>query len=68
MKRLRLTMDTYNELIQARDWCARKGFEGMKHWYDEELAFHSRRRALPIGVQPAEEEMDDRRPRRDERR
>lgn len=51
MKRVRLTMTTYNELLEARDWCARRGFESMKRWYDEELAFQERRRALPLGVQ-----------------
>lgn len=68
MKRVRMTMVHYNELIEARDWCARNGYEGFKRWYDEELAFQSKRRALPIGIQPAEEEIDDRQPRRDERR
>lgn len=55
MKRVRLTMKQYNELIEARDWCARRGWEGMKRWYEEELAFQARRRALPLGVQPIEE-------------
>jgi hypothetical protein len=50
VKRVRLTMKQYNELVDARDWCARKGFESLKQWYDEELAFIAYRRALPIGV------------------
>lgn len=56
MRRVRLTMDQYNELIESRDWCHRHGFEGMKRWYDEELAFQSKRRALPIGIQTEEPE------------
>ncbi len=64
MKRVRLTMKQYNELIEARDWCHRKGFEGFKRWYDEELAFQAKRRALPIGIQLTEDQSDDRRERR----
>ena len=63
--RVRLTMKQYNELITARDWCALNGFEGFKRWYDEELTFQARRRALPIGVQVEEE--DDVPPRRERR-
>ena len=63
MKRVRLTMKQYNELLESRDWCAKNGFEGFKRWYDEELTFQARRRALPIGVQVMEQ--DEERPRRD---
>ena len=65
MKRLKLTMKQYNELTESRDWCQRHGFEGMKRWYDEELAFQARRRALPNGVQVMEEVEE--RPRRFDR-
>ncbi len=60
MKRVRMTMTHYNELVEARDWCHTNGYEGFKRWYDEELAFQSKRRALPIGIQPAEEPEDRR--------
>jgi hypothetical protein len=50
-------MKQYNELVESRDWCHRNGFESMKRWYDEELLFQSRRRALPIGVQTEYEEV-----------
>lgn len=63
MKRVQLTMKQYNELIEARDWCAVRGFEGMKRWYDEELAFQTRRRALPLGVHVEQEEEPPRRSR-----
>jgi hypothetical protein len=52
-------MTTYRELLEAREWCAGRGFESMKRWYDEELAFQARRRALPLGVQ-AEYDEDPR--------
>ena len=50
-----MTMTHYTEMVAARDWCAINGYEGFKRWYDEELEFQSKRRALPIGIQPAEE-------------
>lgn len=56
MRRVKLTMKQYNELVDSRDWCHRKGFESMKRWYDEELNFLARRRALPVGVQSDIEE------------
>ena len=56
MKRVRLTMKQYNELVESRDWCHRHGFESMKRWYDEELFFLARRRSLPMGVQAEYEE------------
>lgn len=61
MKRVRLTMDQYQELVEARDWCHRNGYEAFKRWYDEELAFQTRRRALPIGVQSGYEAPEERR-------
>jgi hypothetical protein len=44
-------MKQYNELIESRDWCARHEYYGMQQWYDEELGFQARRRALPKGIQ-----------------
>ncbi len=61
MKRVRMSMKHYNELLESRDWCARNGYEGMKRWYDEELEFQTRRRALPLGVQVMEDPGDERR-------
>ncbi len=54
-------MEQYNELCQSRDWCAINGYESMKRWYMDELEFHGKRRALPLGVQSFEEPVDDRR-------
>lgn len=56
MKRVRLTIKQYNELTEARDWCAKNGLEGMKRWYDEELANHTKRKALPLSIQPDDDE------------
>jgi hypothetical protein len=55
-----MTMKQYTELLESRDWCHRKGFESMKRWYDEELTFQARRRALPIGVQAEYDEQQER--------
>jgi hypothetical protein len=60
VKRVRLTMKQYAELVESREWCSRNGYEAMKRWYDEELAFQTRRRALPVGVQPEFEEIEER--------
>ena len=60
MRRVRLTMEQYQELVDARDWSAKNGYDSFKRWYDEELAFQSRRRALPIGVQVREDEIEER--------
>lgn len=59
MKRVRLTMKQYNELVESREWCKLNGFESFARWYDEELSFLARRRALPIGIQ-SEEEPEER--------
>lgn len=61
MKRVRMSMKHYLELTEARNWCAKKGYEGMRQWYDEELGFQTRRKALPAGVQPEVEEEPSRR-------
>lgn len=47
-KRLRLTENTYSELVEAWRWCQAKGFNGLAQWYDELLTFHAKRGALPI--------------------
>lgn len=64
--RLRMTMKEYNELVTARDWCARKDFGGFVQFYNELLGFQAKRRALPLGVQREldETEEPDRRGRR----
>jgi hypothetical protein len=66
MKRVRLTQRQYRELIEARDWCARRGHEGFRVWYDELLSDHGYRRTLPVEVMEARavEEQDDHRGRR----
>lgn len=59
MRRVRLSMEQYNELVEAQRWCAQNGWTAFSQWYLEELAFLSRRRALPMGVQ-SEEEPEER--------
>ena len=61
-KRVRLTQGQYSELTESRDWCARHGLEGLREFYDSELAFHADRRALPMGAR--EYHVDEERPRR----
>lgn len=60
MKRVRLSMKAYNELLDSRNWCERKGYTSMKQWYDEELAMLEKRRALPVGMQSEVEEVEER--------
>lgn len=57
-KRLQLSVDHYNSLVESRDWCHKNGLEGMKRWYDEEIEFHRSRRALP-GCAPEAQRVDD---------
>lgn len=61
--RIRLSGKDYTELVESRDWCRRSGFSGLVAFYDEELAFQARRRALPHGS-PEYQEQEDERPRR----
>lgn len=61
MKRVRLTMKQYKELVEARDWCAQHGFTGFNQWYNEELSFQAYRRALPLGLQVDQDQDDERR-------
>ncbi|MBV9125680.1 MAG: hypothetical protein JO112_20210 [Planctomycetes bacterium] len=46
-RRVRISTREYNELVEAHDWCARKGFEGFKLFYEQLLGEHHRRRSLP---------------------
>lgn len=62
-KRIRLTQAQYCEITASRDWCRRNDFTGLAAFYDEELAFQARRRALPSGS-PEYQEQDEERPRR----
>lgn len=50
-------MEQYKELVEARDWCHRRGYDAFKRWYDEELLHQARRRGLPVGVQSEYEEL-----------
>lgn len=61
-KRVKLTQKQYDELVEAREWCKRQDFRGFVQWYDEELAFQARRRALPDGAREYMVE-DEERPR-----
>lgn len=64
-KRVRLTQTQYQELSESRDWCHRNGLEGLRRFYDEELAFQARRRALPPDAREyREREAEEERPRR----
>lgn len=61
-RRIRLTEKQYNELTESRDWCKLNGFSGLERWYNEELAFQAKRRALPAGAREYQVE-DEERPR-----
>lgn len=61
-RRIKLTQKQYEELTRARDWCKTNGFEGFERWYNDELAFQARRRALPDGAREYQIE-DEERPR-----
>lgn len=62
-KRVRLTQDQYDELTQSHSWCQRNGFTGMQRYYEEELAFQAKRRALPEGAREYRELDEERAPR-----
>lgn len=62
-KRLRLTTEQYDELVQSRDWCLKNGFTGFHAWYMEELEFHRDNRSLPSHVFEAQREVEEERPR-----
>lgn len=59
-------MKEYEELVEARDWCAKNGFSGFQQYYNEMIGFQAKRRALPIGIQ--REMEDDEEPERRGRR
>lgn len=63
-RRVKLTQGQYRELTESRDWCARNGMQGMRDFYDSELAFQASRRALPSGAREYQVAEDDDRPRR----
>lgn len=46
-RRVRLSSKEYQELVEAHDWCAQKGFEGFKVFYDQLLTDLYKRRSLP---------------------
>lgn len=62
-RRVRLSKGQYLELTQSRDWCARNDMTGLRDFYDQELAFHASRRALPLGSKEYQIEDDERAPR-----
>ena len=64
MKRLRLSQTQYQELVESRDWCHRNGLAGLQRFYDEELAFQAKRRALPADAREYHDREDEERPRR----
>lgn len=63
-KRVRLTQGQYQELNASRDWCHANGLVGLQRFYDEELAFQAKRRALPPDAREYRDQEDDERPRR----
>lgn len=64
MKRLRLTQDQYQELVVSRDWCHRNGLAGLQRFYDDELAFQAKRRALPSDAREYRDAEESERTRR----
>lgn len=63
-RRVRLTTSQYDELTKSREWCARNGLEGLREFYDQELAFQAGRRALPSGAREYQVPEEEDRPRR----
>ena len=62
-RRVKLTEGQYAELVESREWCAKRGLSGLRDFYDQELAFQASRRALPSGAREYQQE-DEERPRR----
>lgn len=62
-RRVKLTEHQYDELVQSRDWCARRGMNGLREFYDQELDFQASRRALPDGAREYQRQEEER-PRR----
>ncbi len=60
MRRVRLTVKQYNELVEARDWCAINALGGMKLFYDQLLEDHAYRRTLPKGIGQEIQQEDER--------
>lgn len=58
MKTIVISNQDYRELVESRDWCRRRGFDGLRQWYDEKLAHLAYRRALPEGAIEYREESD----------
>lgn len=63
-KRVRLTQDQYREILDSRDWCQLNGLSGLQRFYEEELAFQAKRRALPNDAREYQVREDDERSRR----
>lgn len=63
-KRVRLTQGQYQEIVTSRDWCQSHGLIGLQRFYEEELAFQTKRRALPPGAREYRDQEEDERPRR----
>lgn len=63
-KRVRLTQEQYQELATSREWCQRNGLAGFQRFYDEELAFQAKRRALPPDAREYRVAEEDERTRR----
>lgn len=58
MRTVNVSLDDYRELVESRDWCRRHGFEGMREWYDDHLAYLAFRGALPPGAIEYREEAE----------
>lgn len=45
--RIKMTDREFEEILEAKAWCERKGGNGFGGFYDDLLEFHHRRRTLP---------------------
>lgn len=45
--RVKMTEREYQEIIEARAWCQKKGGSGFGNFYDDLLEFHHGRGTLP---------------------
>ena len=56
--RVRLSEKEFDELLEARDFCAQNGWSGFGGFYDDLLDFHAYRRTIPRSRMEPEHEME----------
>ncbi len=58
-RRVKLTDSQYGELVESREWCAKRGLTGFRDFYDEELGFLAGRRALPADAREYQQQDEE---------